>query len=39
MKWYIREWTEQTDEGEELQVCIAYESMINDLSYIVFVEK
>lgn len=39
MKLYIREWTEESVDGEELAVCEVCESEIQPLSYIVFIEK
>jgi hypothetical protein len=38
-KLYIKEWTEKTVDEDELQVFTTYESMVQDLSFIIFIEK
>jgi hypothetical protein len=38
-KLYIKKWTEKTVDDEELQVFTAYESMVKDLSFIIFIGK
>jgi hypothetical protein len=38
-KLYIKKRTEKTVDDEELQVFTAYDSMIKDLSFIIFIGK